>query len=294
MQQISSKKITPALLRDWPIPLHEGGDKDTRGGILVVAGMRTIPGAAILAATAALRAGAGKLQVAAPASVAINIAIDIPEALVMPFSETADGAPSLDSIDLVRKYASDADAVVLGPGMAPNDECSAFVCALVKAIDTPVVLDASALFACKREPKVVAHLEGRAILTPHAAELASVLDEPRETIEGNRERYAIETAKRYNAVVALKGASTYIADPNGDSFLNESGHAGLATSGSGDVLAGVVGGLLARGATPGQSAVWGVALHAHAGASLGAKIGLGFLAREILDEIPQQLQRLSE
>lgn len=294
MQQTSSKKITASLLRDWAIPSPKDGDKESRGRILVVAGMRMIPGAAILAATAALRAGAGKLQVAAPASVAINIAVDIPEALVMPFAESTDGAPSLDSVEVVGKYAGDADAVVLGPGMAPNEECSAFVCALVKTIDTPVVLDASALFACKREPNVVAHLKGRAILTPHTAELAGVLDESPEAIDADRERYAIETAKRFNAVVALKGASTYIADPNGDVFLNESGHVGLATSGSGDVLAGVIGGLLARGATPVQSAVWGVSLHAYAGASLAKQIGLGFLAREILAQVPHELKMLSQ
>lgn len=290
MPRTSVKEITPQLLAQWPIPLSEEGDKEARGRILVVAGMRTIPGAAILAATAALRAGAGKLQVAAPASVATTIAVDLPEALVLPFEETRDGAPAMQSVTPVLSYARDAGAIVLGPGMAPNDECTSFVCAFVKELHSPVVLDASALFACKREPGVLDHLEGSAILTPHAGELANVLDEPPAEIKANPERYAIETARRFNAVIALKGATTYIADPSGDLYVNEAGHAGLATSGSGDVLAGVIGGLLARGATPIQAAVWGVALHARAGAQLGERIGIGFLAREILAEIPVQLR----
>lgn len=255
--------------------------------------MRTIPGAAILAATAALRAGAGKLQIAAPASVATAIGVEIPEALVMPFEETRAGAPSMNSVGAVQAYAKEAGAVVLGPGMAPNDECTSFVCALVKSIESPVVLDASALFACKRDERVLRHLERHAVLTPHAAELADVLEEPRESIESQPHLYALETARRFNAVVALKGVSTYIAGPGGELFINEDGHTGLATSGSGDVLAGIIGGLLARGATPVQAAVWGVALHARAGKTLGESTGIGFLAREILPQIPLQLRDLS-
>ncbi len=292
MQQTSAERITPDLLRAWRLPSEEGGDKESRGRVLVVAGMRTIPGAAILAATAALRAGAGKLQVAAPASVAINIAVELPEALVMPFEETEDGAPALHSVEVVSEYARDAAAMVVGPGMAPNESCTAFVCKLVSSCKTPLVLDASALLAVKREPDLLLQLNGGAILTPHATELSRVIDVSRESIEADPRRYAIETAKHYNAVVALKGATTYIASPGGRTYVNENGHVGLATSGSGDVLAGVIGGLLARGATPVQAAVWGVALHAIAGGALGDRIGLGFLAREILPEIPRQMHVL--
>ncbi len=292
MLQTPAKRIDSALLRDWPLPLREG-DKEARGRVLVVAGMRTVPGAAILAATAALRAGAGKLQVAAPASVATAIGVEIPEALVMPFEETPAGAPSMQSVRVVRAYAEDAGAVVLGPGMAPNEECTSFVCALVKAIEAPVVLDASALFACKRDGHVLEHLGAAAVMTPHAAELAGVLDEPRESIEAEPRRYALETALRFKAVVALKGVTTYIAGPAGELFVNEAGHPGLGTSGSGDVLAGIIGGLLARGAAPLQAAVWGVSLHAHAGQALGQNMGIGFLARELLPQIPLQLRELS-
>ncbi|HET9028832.1 MAG TPA: NAD(P)H-hydrate dehydratase [Candidatus Aquilonibacter sp.] len=285
--------ITRELLERWPLPTAPGGSKEQRGRVVVVAGMRTIPGAALLAANAALRAGAGKLQVAAPASAAIAIAVDLPEALVMPFEEREDGAPALRSVDEIAQYVRSAQALVLGPGMAPNDACSAFVKALVTAVTTPLVLDASALFACKQCESLLAHLDGNAVLTPHADELSALIDIDAEEIAADPARYARDTSRRFNAVVTLKGAKTFIAAPDGTLYVNEFGHDGLATSGSGDVLAGVLGGLLARGATALQAAVWGVSLHALAGAALGDRIGIGFLARELLAEIPMQMRSLS-
>ncbi len=287
MLPTSAKTITGHLLREWPLPTPADGDKEARGRILVVAGMRSIPGAAILAATAALRAGAGKLQIAAPASVAVPIAVEVPEALVLPFEETNGGAPSLKSVDLVHSYAKDADAIVVGPGMAPNEECTAFTCALIEKLEGPLVLDASALFACRRNPEILEGLHGRAILTPHTNELARLLNVSPSEITEKPLEIATEAAQRLNAVVTLKGATTFIVSPSGEAYVNEDGHVGLATSGSGDVLAGVIGGLLARGATALQAAVWGVALHARAGAILGNDVGMGFLARELLPQLPR-------
>jgi ADP-dependent NAD(P)H-hydrate dehydratase len=131
------------------------------------------------------------------------------------------------------------------------------------------------------------------VLTPHAGEMAAMLGRPRDEVEADQARFAREAAARFGAVVALKGAQTFVAAPGGESYRNARGDVGLATSGSGDTLAGIVGGLLARGAEPVQAAVWGVYLHARAGRRLAERIGIGFLAREIPAEIPPLMRELS-
>ncbi len=150
------------------------------------------------------------------------------------------------------------------------------------------VVDASVLagYAARAPGKHV-------VLTPHAGEMAKLCDTTLEEVVAHPLELALSTARELDAVVALKGRITYIAAPDGRVFYNTAGNHGLGTSGSGDVLAGVIGGLAARGADALQAAVWGVHLHALAGDALRKKIGaLGFLARELLDELPRVLARI--
>ena len=130
-------------------------------------------------------------------------------------------------------------------------------------------------------------LDGRAVITPHRAEMASILGAEPEEISELAPYIALHASATFNAVIALKGATTFIATPDGDLFRYECGDVGLATSGSGDTLAGIVAGLLARGADPVHAALWAVWLHGEAGNKLAKRIGrIGYLARELLDEIP--------
>jgi ADP-dependent NAD(P)H-hydrate dehydratase len=136
--------------------------------------------------------------------------------------------------------------------------------------------------------------EGTPLLTPHAGEMAHLTGISKESVNADPERHAREAALRWNAVVALKGATTYIATPEGDCWRHVGGQAGLGTSGSGDVLAGIIVGLAARGAPLAQAAAWGVALHAQAGSALAERLGpMGFLARELPGEIPTLLEKLA-
>ena len=288
-----AEHIDDALLRRFPLPVADGGSKDERGRIFVVAGAPQMPGAAILCATAALRAGAGKLQVATCASVAPHVAAAVLEALVVALPETPSGAIALQAADEIVARANKFDACVIGPGLVDSSACAEVLRAVTPRLDVPTVLDAEALACGGVDARALAHLGGRAILTPHAGEMASALSVERDEIEGDAPRYAREAAQRFNAVVALKGEDTYVATPDGVLFCNTSGHIGLATSGSGDVLAGVIGGLLARGASPLTATLWGVSLHARAGAALGERIGMGFLARELLADIPPLMRALS-
>ena len=289
----ASKPVDAALLRTWPLPLPQGGDKNARGSVFVVAGAPQMPGAAILCATAALRAGAGKLQIGTCASVAAHVATAVPESLVVALEETPSGAIALASAAPIVERANKADALVIGPGLVDGRASARLIAAVAHDLDVPAVIDAAALGCFSDDAGAITRLGGRAVLTPHAGEMASMLSCERDAVEADPASFAVEAARRFNAVAALKGETTYIAEPNGALYRNEHGNVGLATSGSGDVLAGVIGGLLARGAPPLVAAAWGVYLHARAGDVLAARIGFGFLARELSGEIPKLMGELS-
>jgi ADP-dependent NAD(P)H-hydrate dehydratase len=284
--------VTPALLRQWPLP-PPGQDKGDRGSVLVIGGAALTPGAAMLAGLAALRAGAGKLQLAVAAPVAAALAIAVPEALVLPLPvHEPSGSVKPEGADAVRDLAARADVVCVGPGLDDPDRSEKLVAAILADLGdaTSAVLDAYALGALPGHRELCERLRGRLVLTPNARE-AGILLQADPPAGEEYESASLRIADRYAAVVALRGA---IATPDGRLYLDGAGQAGLGTSGSGDVLAGVVAGLLARGAGPDQAAVWGAHVHATAGERLAARVGpLGYLARELLDETPRVLTELS-
>ncbi|GAC1536039.1 MAG: NAD(P)H-hydrate dehydratase [Candidatus Velthaea sp.] len=289
-----TRDIDAALLHEWPLPIPAGGDKNARGSISIVAGAAQMPGAAILAATSALRAGCGKLQIGTAASIAGFVATAVPESLVIALEENENGGITQANVESIATEANHCDALTIGPGLVDERATAQLLAALAHRLDIATVIDAGALACFARDPDTFARLHGRIVLTPHAGEMAHMLGRPRESIEADPEACAREAAARCRAVVVLKGERTFIADPGGALYRNVAGHIGLATSGSGDTLAGIIGGLLARGLEPLAAACWGVHAHALAGVALGARIGLGFLAREIPDEIPKILRTLDE
>lgn len=291
--------ITPALLRRWALPMPgAGGDKETRGRVLVVGGAAQMPGAVILAAMAALRAGAGKLQIATCASIASSVATVVPEARVIALPEGDSGALDATALPILCELGTGADAIVVGPGQLEDAATDAMLARWLQGLpEVPVVVDAAALGAL---PLLDSTVVARLILTPHAGEMAKLLAVDKATISADALHFACEAARRFDAVVAAKGAETYIsgrasaADVARGPFRNQAGNVGLATSGSGDTLAGVIAGLAARGASPLQATAWGVYLHGSAGDVLAERIGpLGFLARELLAEIPALMHGLA-
>jgi len=297
------RDVTTQLLRDWPLPMPGAeGDKEERGHVLIVGGSREMPGAVILAATAALRAGAGKLTVATGASVAQLVALAMPEARVIGLAESEAGGFLPDAIARLDPLADRVNAVLIGPGMQDEAAAAELVHGLLERLhgsDTAIVLDACAMGTLLHAPEGWA--EGEAfrfrqpvILTPHCGEMAHLTSIDKDDIAAGPDARALAAAAAWNAVVALKGARTVIAAPDGAMWQHEGGNVGLAISGSGDTLAGIIAGLAARGATLGQAACWGVALHARAGERLAARMGvLGYLAREISDEIPALLESVA-
>ena len=288
MSRTEPTTITADLLRGWQLP--SGDTKYERGRVLVIGGAARTPGAAQLAGLAALRVGGGHLSLAVAAPVAVALAVVTPEAGVTGLATNDAGSVLDDDIGILAGQLERSDAVIIGPGLDAPELTSEVVEAALPLIgpQTAVVLDAYALGALPR----LAHLEGdlaaRTVLTPNNSEAELLLGRP---LGDDVDADVAEIVDRYGAVVAL---NDIIASPDGKRWRLGVGTSGLATSGSGDVLAGAVGGLLARGGEPAQAACWAKYLHGEAAERLGVRVGrLGFLAREILDELPGVLTQLS-
>ncbi len=291
-----ARAVTPALLRRLPLPpLDDTGDKESRGRILAVGGCVQVPGAMLLAGVAALRAGAGKLQLATVRAAALPLGLAVPEALVVGLPTTAAGEiAGARAAAPLREHAAATDALLVGPGMTADRAAHALVAALAPRLrdDAVLVLDGAAVVALRHDEGLLARLGGRAVLTPHAGEMAALLDVARDAIEADAPEVARAAAARFGATVALKGAESWIADPDG-TLLHFRGNAvGLGTSGSGDTLAGFGAGLAARGATATTAAAWGVWAHGMAGRILARRTAtVGYLARELLAEVPALVGR---
>jgi hydroxyethylthiazole kinase-like uncharacterized protein yjeF len=294
--------ITDGLLRDWPLPGPTGGGKQARGQVLVAGGSRQTPGAVVLAAVAALRAGAGKLQIATVASVSAPLAVAVPEAMVIGLPETPDGAVAGTAGDELATYVERARAVGVGCGASDPDATTELVAGIAEVAarvgreegrPPTLVVDALGLAALGKHPDLLRPLDGRAVLTPNPKELAILLDIEEDDVRENPVGHAGAAARRHGAVVALGGDASVVATPDGSCWIDSTGGFGLGVSGSGDAFAGVVTGLAARGAEPAQAAGWGAHLHGRAGDRLAARVGrLGYLAREVVDEVPYVLTEL--
>jgi len=260
---------------------------------MAIGGAAEVPGALLLSGVAALRVGAGKLQLAGPRSVVAALGVALPEARVFSLPESGDGFLDRRSGSRAGECAQSADALLIGPGMLNEDAIRGFMDEFVRRVaDHDLVIDALALSAL-RGGRYRFTEDTRVVLTPNVSEMARITGDKPESIEADLMGSAISLARDLNAVVVLKGAQTLIAAPYGEVFRYTEGDVGLATSGSGDVLAGALVGLLARGATLDQAAVWAVYLHGTAGNRLKRRVGgIGFLARELCDEIAPLMNSL--
>lgn len=274
--------VDPAMLRRWPLP-EPGSDKEDRGRLLVVAGTRETPGAGLLAAEAALRSGAGKVQLVTDGSCVPSLAVAVPELMV---TDLADAGRVLE-------LADGGSAILLGPGFTDPDAAARLVGEVLAGLSCTVVLDALATACVTEDPERIAELPVAVVLTVNPTELAHCLGLEAEEVESDLAAHASALARRTNATVLCGGPTKYIA--SADEFWRvEAGNPGLGTAGSGDVQAGIVSGLLGRGAAPEQAAAWGAYVHAAAGDRLAERVGgVGYLARELLAEVPGLLDELS-
>ena len=284
--------IDGAFLRRHPLPDPSGnGGKHDRGTVLVVGGTIETPGALLLAGLAALRVGAGRLQIAAPRTVAPLLAVQVPEAQVIGLAAHPSGTvrPSQRLADAMAS----ADAVLIGPGLGEEEAGSVLLDAAVTALadgSGALVIDAGSLAALGSAPDRIRALADRVVAIPNPGEAIALAGNGAGGVEDrdDDEPATVEQLVRtLGCTVALRGPETWVASPSQPVAVERCGPVGLATSGSGDVLAGMVTGHLARGADPFSAVAWAVHLHARAGSDLvhgGPELGL--LARELLDVLP--------
>ncbi|WP_112874137.1 NAD(P)H-hydrate dehydratase [Paracoccus endophyticus] len=277
-------------LRHHPLPHHpEDTDKNSRGQVMLVGGSRMVPGGVVLTAEAAFRAGAGKVQIALPEPLAIPAGFSLPEAGFFPLPATLDGEIAGPG-DLAERVGR-CGCLAIGPAIGSTPAAGLVLDALLPVADMTVILDAAAVAAAADRHGQVAALDGRAILTPHVGEMAQLTGLAAEDIEARRDEIVADYARRLRAVVLIKGATTIIANPEGELIVYAGGGVGLATGGSGDVLTGAIAGLSARGLPPWEATCWGVWLHGEAGRRLAERLGpMGFMARELPAEFPSLMR----
>ncbi len=286
------KEIAQGLLPeiDWE------GHKNTFGHVLVLAGSGGMSGAAYLASKGVLRAGAGMVATCLPESLADLFDLALPEALTKGVAETRERMISLAAWPEIEQNLAGKKAVVFGPGIGSGSTDRQIGDLLHKVLtaDLPVVLDADGLNILAKDVGILDDsTQAPLIMTPHPGEMARLLGTKVAAIQQNRVEAALQAAEKFHAVVVLKGAATITAIPEGLVFVNSTGCPALATAGSGDVLAGTIGGLLAQGLNAPQAAVLGVYLHGLAGDLLAQEKGLrGVLAEEIANALPLALKAL--
>ena len=291
----SVRSLTQRWVADRLPARPERAHKGDFGRVLVIAGSAEYPGAAILAGLGAMRAGAGMVQVATADSVAGRLAGTVPELTWMVLDEEAPGLIAPSGWRRATSEAESFDAVVIGPGLGRQPATQRRTRNLVGGLRTPAVVDADGLNALAGADRWWQGLRARLVLTPHPGEFGRLTsaEVPAADDETGRAAAAGDAAARWGQVVVLKGAHSVIASPSGEVIRSAVASPALATAGSGDVLAGVIGAFLAAGAEPFVAAAAGVAVHGAAGLLAEERIGrAGVIARDIAGLLPEAIEKL--
>ncbi|MYA28212.1 MAG: NAD(P)H-hydrate dehydratase [Nitrospira sp. SB0666_bin_27] len=286
--------LTPTLIRPWLPERPASSHKGTFGHAGIIAGSSGKSGAAALAAKAALRAGAGLVTVATPSSVQASVASGIPEVMTLPLPETADHTLSRDALPLLQTFLPSRSSIGIGPGLSTQPETADVVRTLIDHCDRPLVIDADALNALAGHTRLLRARPLSPLLTPHPGEMARLLGESSAaTVNRNRLGIAHDFARTHSSVVVLKGARTIVALPDGATAISPTGNPGMATAGTGDVLTGILTGLLAQGVSPWEAAQSGAFLHGLAGDLAAQAYGYpSLMAGDLLACLPQAITQV--
>lgn len=294
------------IIKKLPVikPRRPDTHKGDYGKILIVAGCRGMTGAAYLSAQSALRSGAGLVYLATPSSQQSILATKLTCVITCPLSETPQGTISINAIEEMNSLLNSVDnekyiltlmgidAAAIGPGISRHPQTIKFVQSVLPLFKCPVVIDADGLNALVDKIDILQKMNS-VVLTPHSAEMARLLKITPTKIQFNRKESAIEAAKRFNAVVVLKGYQTIVTDGE-EVYINTTGNPGMATAGSGDVLTGMIATFLAQKFSPFEAAQLAVYLHGFSGDLAVNEFGeSSLIATDILDFIPQAFKNLS-
>nr|WP_320146279.1 NAD(P)H-hydrate dehydratase [uncultured Anaeromusa sp.] len=291
---IQQQLTTAAFVRHLLPTRLEDAHKGTSGRVLLAAGSLSFCGAACLAAEGAVRAGAGLVTLATPASLQPTAALKLTEVMTRPLPEDVDGGWHSEAAERLLEWAAAMDVLAIGPGIGREESTLACVRQVTQMTEMPLVLDADALYAFCGQTEVLAKRKEPAVLTPHPGELAALLDCSAAEVNADRLGIARLAAESWQSVVVLKGAGTVIAAPGGEAWINPTGNEGMATGGCGDVLTGVIAALLGQGMAPDAAAVAGVYLHGLAGDIVAETGKIGMAAGDIVAALATARHVLTE
>jgi NAD(P)H-hydrate epimerase len=285
--------LTPEEIRQGlparPLDAHKGNF----GHALVVGGSVGKTGAAAMAAQAALRVGAGLVTLAIPSSLNPIMEQKLTEVMTVPLPETSGQTLSLAAEKALMDLAQEKSVVILGPGLSTHPETQELVRKLLHALRLPIVLDADGVNALTGHTDLLTQVKTKLVLTPHPGEMARLLGMTSQKVQSDRLGTTQSFSQRYNVCLVLKGAHTVLANPQGSLFINPTGNQGMASGGTGDVLAGMLGGLISQGLDPLQASKIGVYLHGLAGDLVAAQKGtMGMIAGDLIECIPLAIRKI--
>lgn len=279
-----TKAHVRALLPDRPREGHKG----TFGHLYVIAGSRGFTGAAKMVGEAAARAGAGLVTVGVPKPLGDLVGASLTEVMTMLLPATEHETVAPHAVEAALAFAEGKDAVAIGPGLSQRSGAQSFVRAFVPKCVAPLVIDADGLNAIAGHPDIMDNIGRPYMITPHPGEMARLCDCSAKDVQADREGITHDFAVDHGCVVVLKGCRTVVADPGGDVFVNPTGNSGMGSGGTGDVLTGILGSLVAQGMTPLNAAQLGVYLHGLAGDLAAAeKTERALIARDVIDCLPE-------
>lgn len=272
---------------------HQNTNKGNYGKFLNISGSRTMPGAAMMSTLAAMRMGAGVTTLVTPQCVADICAANLMEAMTFPVAQNQQGSISSVAVRNIEVLLAQSNACLIGCGLSVTSDTKQIVNFVIENTKSNLIIDADGLNCIAEDVSVLEKLKVKAVITPHPGEMARLTGLTIEKLKHNAYRIAHTFAQKYNVIVVLKGHKTIIATPEGEMFENSTGNAGLAKGGSGDVLAGMIGGLLAQGFDPKYAAIGAVYLHGLIADQLSEQMSqYSMLARDIIEQIPYTLKSL--
>ena len=277
-----------SLLKQRPMNSHKG----SFGHVLVIAGSAGKGGAAVMTSLSALRVGAGLVTLALPSGLEGALPNRPVEIMTRPLPQTADGTLALAALEPLLKFAQDKTVAAIGPGLSTHPETARLVQGLLTQLTIPMVIDADGLNAVAGHLDLLQQARAPIVLTPHPGEMARLVGTSGRAVQSDRLGAASDFVRRCPVTLVLKGARTIIADRKGILTINSTGNPGMATAGTGDVLTGMIAGLIAQGYEPDRAACLGVYLHGLAGDLAAAEVGeIGLLATDLIHRIPAAISR---
>jgi hydroxyethylthiazole kinase-like uncharacterized protein yjeF len=273
-----------------PVPLSRTNPRSSKkdfGHLLIIGGSPSMLGAVALSSLAAMRSGAGLVTAAVPRGLNLILQKKISNVIMtMPLAQDRRGAFSLKAYDQLKKIWERFDAIAIGPGLGRGLGSQQLARQVIINCPKPLVIDADALFALSGYTDILLKVKGMRILTPHLGEFSRITDHSVKAIEASRLKIVREFARRYSCVLLLKGHHTVVASMRGETYINKTGNAGMATAGSGDVLTGMITAFLGQGISPFNAAKYGAYYHGKAGDLAAQAQGkLGMIAEDIIDHL---------